>query len=224
VGGRVPVAYSGDVSERFSSVRLSEIEPITVADGLAWLPVRRTLGVEAFGINAYVAANAGEPVVEEHTEESLGHEEVYVVLSGRATFSLDGETLDAPSGTAVFVREPTVRRGAVAAEPDTKVLAIGGKVGEPYSPSAWEWYFAAERHRQSADYDQAVTLMADGLERFPDHAGMLYAAACWESLAGLANQAIEHLRRAVALEPRYAEWSKTDADLDAIRSLPGYPV
>ncbi len=46
----MPVAYSGAVSERFSSVRLSEIAPITVADGLAWLPVRRTLGVEAFGI------------------------------------------------------------------------------------------------------------------------------------------------------------------------------
>ena len=212
------------MSERYSSVRLSEIEPITVAGGLAWLPVRRTLGVEAFGINAYVAANVGEQVVEEHTEENLGHEEVYVVLSGRATFSLDDETLDAPAGTAVFVREPTVRRGAVAAEPDTRVLAIGGRAGEPYSPSAWEWYFAAERHRQDAGYDEAVSLMRDGLGRYPDHAGMLYSAACWESLAGLADEAIEHLRRAVELEPRYVEWSKTDADLDPIRTLPGYPV
>lgn len=209
--------------EGFESVRLSDVEPITVADGLGWLPLRRTLGVEAFGINAYVAATPGEPVVEEHTEERLGHEEVYVVLSGRATFTLDGESLDAPSGTAVFVRDPAVRRGAVAAEPGTSVLAVGGKAGAPYSPSAWEWYFAAERYRRDADYDGAVALLAEGLERFPDHGGMLYAAACWESLAGRSEDAIEHLRRALALEPAYAEWSKTDADLDPIRSLPGYP-
>lgn len=207
----------------FDSVRLSDIEPITVADGLSWLPLRRMLGVEAFGINAYVAASAGEPVVEEHTEESLGHQEVYVVLSGRATFTLDGETLDAPSGTAVFVRDPSVRRSAVAAEPGTSVLAIGGKAGEPYSPSAWEWYFAAERYRQDADYNGAVSLLAEGLERFPDHPAMLYSLACWESLAGRSDDAAAHLRRAFELEPRYVEWSKTDADLDPIRGLPGYP-
>ncbi len=207
------------MTAKFESLRLSDIEPVTVADGLAWLPVRRTLGVEAFGINAYVAARAGEPVVEEHTEETLGHEEVYVVLTGRATFTLDGETLDAPSGTAVFVREPTVRRGAVAAEPGTSVLAIGGKAGAPYAPSAWEWYFAAERYRKDADYDSALKLLAEGLERFPDNAGMLYSIACWESLAGLSDDAVEHLRRAIELDPRCADWSKTDTDLDNVRSL-----
>jgi len=207
------------MAAKFESVRFSDIEPVTVAGGLAWLPVRRTLGVEAFGINAYVAADAGEPVVEEHTEENLGHEEVYVVLTGRATFTLDGETLDAPAGTAVFVREPTVRRGAVAAEPATAVLAIGGKAGAPYSPSAWEWYFAAERYRKDADYDGALELLAEGLERFPDNAGMLYSMACWESLAGRSEAAVEHLRRSIELDARFADWSKTDTDLDNIRSL-----
>jgi tetratricopeptide (TPR) repeat protein len=211
------------VAAPFDSVRLHDIEPIPVAGGLGWLPLRRTLGVEAFGINAYVAGAAGEPVVEEHTEENLGHEEVYVVLTGRATFTLDGETLDAPAGTAVFVREPTVRRGAVAAEPATSVLAIGGKAGESYSPSAWEWYFAAERYRESADYDGALTLLGEGLERFPDHAGMLYSMACWESLAGRSDAAVEHLRRALELDTRFVDWSKTDADLDNIRGVPGYP-
>lgn len=207
------------MAAKFESLRFSDIEPVTVADGLAWLPVRRTLGVEAFGINAYVAGRAGEPVVEEHTEENLGHEEVYVVLTGRATFTLDGESLDAPSGTAVFVREPTVRRGAVAMEPGTSVLAIGGKAGAPYTPSAWEWYFAAERYRKDADYDGALKLLAEGLERFPENAGMLYSIACWESLAGHSDAAVEHLRRAIELDPRYADWSKTDTDLENVRSL-----
>ena len=75
------------MDERWTSIRLDDITPITVAGDLQWRPLRRTLGVQAFGINAYVAPHAGDTVVEEHTEATLGHEEVYVVLSGRATFS-----------------------------------------------------------------------------------------------------------------------------------------
>lgn len=96
----------------FASVRLSEIEPIPAAGGLRWLPLRRMLGVEAFGINAYVAAAAGDHVVEEHAEENLGHEEAYVVLTGHATFTLDGETLEAPA--AARARARSSLRGLVA--------------------------------------------------------------------------------------------------------------
>ena len=47
---------------------LDEIEGIPVFGALVRKPVRKTLGVTAFGINAYTAANAGDEVVEEHTE------------------------------------------------------------------------------------------------------------------------------------------------------------
>src|SRR5512145_2464307 len=116
----------------WQSVLLDDIDPIAVVDGtLLWRPVRRTLDIGAFGINAYVAPNAGDDVVEEHEEGTLGHEEVYVMLRGRATFTLDGETLDAPAGTIVFIREPTVVRHARAEEPDTQVLAVGGPRDAP---------------------------------------------------------------------------------------------
>ena len=69
---------------------------------LRWTPVRRHFDMRAFGVNAYTAAEAGQEVVEEHTEEALGHEELYVVVAGSATFTLDGEELDAPQGTLVF--------------------------------------------------------------------------------------------------------------------------
>ena len=70
----------------WDSVRLEDIEPISVVGGtLLWRPVRRTLDIGAFGINAYIAPNAGDDVVEEHTEKLYFHEEIYVVLSGRAT-------------------------------------------------------------------------------------------------------------------------------------------
>ena len=159
------------MSERWSSLRIDDVPPITVAGELRWRPIRRTLGIEAFGINAYTGDKAGDDVVERHSEESLRHEEVYVVLAGRASFELDGESLDAPAGTIVFLRDPSVRRYAQAAEPGTTVLAIGGKPGEAYTPSAWEWYFEAERFREPLDTEAALRLMDEANERFPDHAG-----------------------------------------------------
>ena len=142
------------MGEGWQSVRLDEIEPVPVAGGLLWRPVRRTLGVEAFGINAYVAPSVGDDVVEKHTESTLQHEEVYVVLAGRAAFTLDDETFDAPAGTVVFVRDPEVERSARAEEPGTAVLAVGGRAGEAYSPSAWEFYFYVQR---AIDVDPAIT-------------------------------------------------------------------
>jgi mannose-6-phosphate isomerase-like protein (cupin superfamily) len=200
-------------------LRLDEVAPIHAA-GVNWKPIRRTLGIEAFGTNAYVAG-PGEDVVEEHTEERLGHEEIYVVVSGRATFTLDGEEHDAPAGTIVHLADPSVRRRARAEEPGTLVLAIGGKPGEAYTPSAWEWYFEAEKFRPEMDTDAALALLDDGLERFPEHAGMLYSVACWQALAGRDDEAVETFRRAEAIEPRVREWAATDDDLVSIRDRLG---
>jgi len=55
-----------------------------------------------------------------------------------ATFTVGGEELDAPTGTFVFVREPTTERVAFATEPDTVVLSLGGWAGKAYVPSDWE--------------------------------------------------------------------------------------
>ena len=112
--------------------------------------------------------NAGDDVVEEHSEQTLGHEEVYVVLTGRATFMLGDETLDAPAGTVVFIRDPAIRRHARAEEPGTSVLAVGGPRGKAYEPSPWEDYFAAERHRTAGNYDAYVAELVDALRRRPD--------------------------------------------------------
>ncbi len=205
------------MSERWTSLRLDDVPPITVAGELRWKPIRRTLGIEAFGMNAYTGENVGDDVVERHSEERLGHEEVYLVLAGRATFELDGESLDAPAGTMVFLRDPTVRRYASAAEPGTTVLAVGGKPGEAYTPSAWEWYFEAERFRDPLDPEAALRLMDEANERFPDHVGVVYSTACWLALAGREDEALETLRRAVELDPRTREWAAGDEDLVSVR-------
>ena len=205
------------MSDRWSSLRIEDVAPITVAGELRWRPIRRTLGIEAFGMNAYTAEKAGDDVVERHSEERLQHEEVYVVLTGRAAFELDGETLDAPAGTVVFLRDPSVRRYAQAAEPGTTVLAVGGKPGEPYTPSAWEWYFEAERFREPLDTEAALRLMEEANERFPDNVGVVYSTACWLALAGREDEALEALRRAAELDPKVAEWAAGDDDLASIR-------
>jgi mannose-6-phosphate isomerase-like protein (cupin superfamily) len=90
------------VSEKFRVTRLSEIE-IPSGDGsIAWAPIRSQLDVRSFGINAWTADEAGKHVIGEHDEagpRATGHEELYFVVKGRATFTVDGETIDAPAGT-----------------------------------------------------------------------------------------------------------------------------
>ena len=209
----------------WQSVRLDEIEPISVVNGtLLWQPVRRTLDIGAFGINAYLAPEAGDDVVEEHTESSLQHEEVYVVLTGRATFTLGEETLDAPTGTVVFIRDPSVKRHARAEEPGTQVLAIGGPRDDAYEPSPWEDFFAAEPHRAAGDYDAYADALADALEKRPDHPATLYNLACAEALAGRSEQALAHLARALELKPEWGEMAAKDDDFASVRELPGWPL
>lgn len=209
----------------WTTLRLDEIEPVPVLGGtLLWRPVRRALDIGAFGINAYVAPTAGADVVEEHTESALGHEEVYLVLSGRATFTLDERTVDAPAGTVVFVRDPAVRRHARAEEPDTAVLAVGGPRGEAYEPSPWEDVFAAEPLRAAGAYAAYADALADALTRRPDDAATLFHVARAEALAGRADEALGHLRRALELRPDLAEHARADEDLSALRSRTDWPL
>ena len=213
------------MSNGWQSVHIDEIDPIAVVDGkLLWRPVRRTLDVGAFGINAYVAPNAGDDVVEEHTESSLGHEEVYVVLAGRATFTLGDETLDAPAGTIVFIRDPDVRRHARAEEPGTSVLAVGGPREAAYEPSPWEDYFAAERHRTAGDYDAYVAELEEALARRPDHPAILYNLACAEALAGRSDDAIVHVTRTLELKPEWRDEIAKDEDFVSLRERPDWPL
>jgi mannose-6-phosphate isomerase-like protein (cupin superfamily) len=202
------------------SVRLDDIEPIPIEDGsILWRPVRQTLDVGAFGINAFIAAEPGDDVVEEHAEEMLGLEEVYVVLAGRATFTFEDETLDAPAGTVVFVRDPALERHARAEEPQTAVLAIGGPRGAAYEPPAWE----AERHRAAGDFDAYADELVVALERWPDHPGMLYAVACAEALAGRNDDAMSHLLRAIELRPTLEDAARKNEDFASLRDRQDWP-
>jgi hypothetical protein len=212
--------------EPYEVVQLDELDRIPIGEqGLLWRPVRRRLGIEAFGVNAYTADAAGQEVVEHHDETGSGagkHEELYVVMRGRATFRLDDETIEAPAGTFVFVRDRSVKRGARAEEAGTTVLALGGKPGEAFEVSPWEYYFAAIPAFRDKNYASGIEIVREGLDHYPGNPNVLYTLACLESLNGDTESALEHLRQSVAGEPRIAKWAKEDADLDAIRADPRF--
>ena len=204
---------------------LSEIESLPGPGTLRWTPVRRRFDVRAFGVNAYSAQQAGQEVVEEHTEQQLGHEELYVVVAGHARFTLDGEEVDAPAGTLVYLRDPTVRRSAVALDAGTTVLALGGKPGEPYEVSGWEFWFAASAKGLAGDHVAAIAEIDAGFEHHPEHPMLFYQRACWEALAGRSDAALDDLNRAVELGgDKFREWAGGDEDLDSIRSDPRFPA
>ena len=172
-----------------------------MTETLVWRPISAPFDVGAFGINAYTAANEGDELVEDHTEESNGHEEVYFVVAGRAEFTLGDETLDAPAGTFVFIRDPAVQRAAVAREPGSTVLAIGGPRDEAFRPSAWEHYFMAIPHANAGDWAKARDTVLEGKDEHGEHPGFLYNLACYEAQAGDLDEAVEHADEGVRARP-----------------------
>jgi tetratricopeptide (TPR) repeat protein len=205
----------------WQKAHLSDLESLPGPGTLRWTPIRRGFGITAFGINAYTGTDVGQDVVEEHTEQSLGHEELYVVVSGRATFELDGEEVDAPAGTLVFLADPAVKRYARAAEPNTTVLAIGGEPGR-HDVSAWEWFFAAYAYSNEGEHEKAISELERGLEQRPAHPPLLYHLACIEARAGRREAAIEHLNLAVLGDPKLREHAATDEDLAPLRDDPRF--
>jgi quercetin dioxygenase-like cupin family protein len=201
-------------------VSLEQLESIPGPGSLTWHPVRLTLGVRAFGCNAYTAGEAGQDVVEPHTEDpKLAHQELYFVFAGRAEFTIDGRSYDAPAGTYVFVPDPASQRHAVAAEPGTTVLSFGGP--PTFEPSAWEWAFRAGPLVRS-DPARAREILADGLATHPESGSLHYNLACLEAWGGDREAALASLRRALELRPELAKWARGDADLESLRDDPEF--
>ena len=195
---------------------LTGIQSLPGPGSLKWTPLRRHLGITAFGINAYTATEVGQDVVEEHDEARLGHEELYLVVSGRATFVLDGEEVDVPAGSLVFLGDPTVKRYARAEEPGTTLLAIGGKPGQ-HDVSAWEYFFAAYPKADAGDYAGALAEIDAGLDAKPEHPPLLYHRACILAREGRTDEARGYLERALELDPVLEGYAAEDEDLAALR-------
>jgi tetratricopeptide (TPR) repeat protein len=188
--------------------------------------IRSELGVEAFGVNAWSATAAGQELIGEHDELGMGaggHEEMYVVVSGHATFTIAGEPVEAPEGTVVFVKDPALRRSAVAREEETTILVVGARAGAAFEISAWERSAEALRYWTTGEWEEAVAALERQLAEHPDNAGVLYNLACAEARMSQIDAALAHLSAAIALEPRFLDHAQSDSDLDGIRTDPRFP-
>jgi tetratricopeptide (TPR) repeat protein len=207
-----------------SIAHIDELDRIEMPDGFVWRPIRRHFDIRGFGVNAYSALEVGGQIVESHTEDQLGHEEIYLVLRGRARFTVDGNEHELAAGQLVFVRDPQLRRGAIALEEETVVLALGGKPGEPHVVSAWEAMFAAVPYSREENWDEAIRIHVEALLEQPEHPALLYNLACMEARGGRHLDALLHIQRAVELDPKWADYAAKDSDFAAIISEPGFPA
>lgn len=205
-------------------IHIDELDRIEMPEGFVWRPIRRRFDIRGFGVNAYTALEVGGQIIEEHTESRLEHEEIYLVLRGRAKFTVEGNEHELAAGQLVFVRDPELRRDAIALDADTIVLALGGKPGEAHTVSAWEAMFAAVPAARDENWAEAIRIHEEALDEHPEHPALLYNLACMEARAGRRLDALLHLGRAVELEPRWAAYAAKDSDFAAIRSEPGFPL
>lgn len=210
------------MSKGYEILSLAEIEPVPyhAREGEKLLTVERLLGYRVAGVNGWIG-DPGETLVPEHAEDE--DEELYVVVRGRATFTVEGRAVDAPAGTLVHLAAGE-QRTAVSEEPGTIVLAIGAEPGKAHVPSGWTHWVVADALRRDGRVDEGRQAIAEMLRV---HAGAWYApynAACYEALAGDPGRAFEHLRRAARLNPTETRsHAVEDPDLEALRADPRWP-
>ena len=194
-------------------------------DDKAFVHLGRALDIGAFGVGAAFQRKPGESAIPSHHEAGPGgdrHEELYVVVQGSARFTVAGDEIDAPQGTAIFVHDPAAMRGAVAIAEDTLVLAVGGPRGAAYrvTPAqAQEGFWDAYR---AQDYEAALASTRHALELYPGNAHLLYNVGCMEALLGNDDAALAALAESVAQWEPYKEQAQKDDDFASLREDPRF--
>jgi tetratricopeptide (TPR) repeat protein len=208
------------MSDGYTILTLDQVETAS-NKGSNLIPVRHALGFQPAGVNGWIADSGGQ-LIPPHEEDS-GNEELYVVVRGRATFTVGEETADAPAGSLVFV-PPEVYRTASAEEDGTIVLAVGGTVGKAFNAGGWDSFALANSYRQAGRHDEGRAVMEQLIAEKPDYWATHYNAGCFEALAGNPDAAFEHLRRAKELdiEGDSAQYFREDSDLDPLREDPRF--
>lgn len=196
---------------------------VPIEDGkMEWIPLRRRLGIHGFGTNAYRAAHAGDRVIEEHVE-SPGQEEMYVVVSGAVAFDIEGERVEAPAGTVVFLPLPHARRGGVATEDDTVVLAVGGWPDRAYHSLPWEPIFLARSAMREGDWKGAAHTLEHESGEHRNHPFVRYHLACALAELKEPERALEELRAALEGNEALRDRAENDEHLSSLRGLDGWP-
>ena len=204
-------------------VHIDELEAIEMPEGFIWRPVRRRFGIRAFGTNAYTPGASGQ-VVEEHTEEQLEHEEIYLVLRGRVRFTVGDDEHELGPGQLVFVRDPSLKRGGVALTDDAAVLAIGGKPGQAHEISAWEYVFAAIAAHRGGRPGRGERVMQRGPRGEARRPGHALQPCLPRGARGQDRRGARPSHRAPPTrDERFRKAAQTDEDFASIRDDPRFP-
>jgi mannose-6-phosphate isomerase-like protein (cupin superfamily) len=86
-------------------------------------PVRKALEIESFGVNEFELA-AGSTTYPEHDELKTGQDELFVILEGDGTMTIDGESFELLPGRYVYVT-PESRRHIAPGSKGLRYIAIG---------------------------------------------------------------------------------------------------
>ena len=204
----------------FSVLSIAEVAQAQEGEERQRVPLRTELGLGAFGVNAVRAVAAGTDVIAEHDEAGPGadrHEELYLVLAGHAVFTVAGEEVDAPQGTAIAVRDPELKRSAVAKEDGTIVVAVGSRLGEPFRITPSEAMREFFEPYNAKDYAGALEIARGVLHAYPGNGLALYNIACMEALLGKHDDALGHLSAALEAAPRLRTAARDDDDFVSLR-------
>jgi mannose-6-phosphate isomerase-like protein (cupin superfamily) len=106
--------------------------------GTEWKPVRRIFDIGSFGTALARATEGGDTLTHDHDEVSTRHEELFLIVSGHARYRVDGEEIDAPAGSFLYVPDPATVRGVVALEAGTTMFVVGAEPGAAFTPSDWD--------------------------------------------------------------------------------------
>lgn len=203
------------IKDRLAERRQEQEEP----QDRTYVQVRRELDIGSFAANA-VQADAGKELMGERTTTGYGadrHEELFVVLDGAATFTVDGQEIDAPAGTAIFVRDVEAKRAAVSKKDGTTLLAIGGRRGEAWRLTPGEAMQEFFPLYEAKDYEGALRVAEQVLDEYAGNGLAHFNIACMQSLLGRTDDAIDHLRAALEANPELLENARSDEDFAAIR-------
>jgi hypothetical protein len=215
---------ASDKGQAFRVLSLLDEEAVAVEGGrLEWIPLRRRLGIRAFGTNAYRAAGAGDLVIEDHVESS-GQEEIYVVVKGGARFGVGDETVDVAEGEVLYLPDPDLRRTATATEDDTLVLGVGGWRDRAYHPLPWEPIFIAQPAMHAGDWAAAAEINEREAGEHREAAPLRYRLAYCLARAGQEDRALEELGEAVAANPDLLERAEGEKAFEALRGREGWPA
>src|SRR5262249_45961167 len=126
-----PGRYGQPVMTRYAVSSIADVPSIR-EDGVDWRPIQHYFQLTAFGLNVYLAEEAGGDLIGGHDETAGLHEEVYVVLDGRVRFRVEDDEFVVERGGLVVIADPSVRRAARADTPGAAVLAVGNRQAERF--------------------------------------------------------------------------------------------